>query len=73
MEPFKTAPSLPDFVEAEYFAIHMLAQEHHQLSGHFARGAEEQICRHCSSTMQCRRSNLTDALATLVCRNVNRV
>ena len=43
MEPFKTAPSLPDFVEAEYFAIHMLAQEHHQLSGHFARGAEDNL------------------------------
>ena len=39
----KTAPSLPDFVEAEYFAIHMLAQEHHQLSGHFARGAEDKF------------------------------
>ena len=39
----KTAPSLPDFVEAEYFAIHMLAQEHHQLSGHFARGAEDKL------------------------------
>ncbi len=26
----KTAPSLSDFVEAEYFAIHMLAQEHHR-------------------------------------------
>ncbi|ETQ18521.1 hypothetical protein P651_3252 [Acinetobacter baumannii UH13908] len=34
---------MPDFVEAEYFAIHMLAQEHHQLSGHFARGAEDKF------------------------------
>ncbi|WP_111892367.1 flavin reductase family protein [Acinetobacter sp. MB5] len=66
----KTAPSLPDFIAAKYFAIHMLAQEHHQLSGHFARPAEDKfagIAHHdCESGIPV----LDDALATLLCRNV---
>ena len=68
MEPFKTAPSLPDFVEAEYFAIHMLAQEHHQ---HFARGAEDKFAGIAHQQCNAGVPILTDALATLVCRNVN--
>ena len=71
MESFKTAPSLPDFVEAEYFAIHMLAQEHHQLSGHFAQGAEDKFAGIAHQQCNAGVPILSDALATLVCRNVN--
>lgn len=67
----KTAPSLSDFVEAEYFAIHMLAQEHHQLSGHFARGAEDKFAGVAHQQCNAGVPILTDALATLVCRNIN--
>jgi flavin reductase (DIM6/NTAB) family NADH-FMN oxidoreductase RutF len=66
----KTAPSLSDFVEAEHFAIHMLAQEHHELSGHFARASADKFSgiahRDCAVGVPI----LKDVLATLVCRNV---
>lgn len=66
----KTAPSLEEFVDAEHFAIHMLAQEHHQISGHFARAAEDKFAgvvhRECESGVPI----LEDALATLVCKNI---
>lgn len=67
----KSAPSLPDFTAADYFAIHMLAQEHHALSGHFARGAEDKFAH--VAHRECERGLplLDDVLATLVCRNVN--
>ncbi|WP_413772473.1 flavin reductase family protein [Acinetobacter sp. ETR1] len=67
----KTAPSLLDFTEAEYFAIHMLAQEHHSLSGHFARGSEDKFAN--IAHRECERGLplLEDVLATLVCKNVN--
>lgn len=67
----KTAPSLPDFVHAEHFAIHMLAQEHHQLSGHFARGAEDKFAGIAYQECDAGVPLLDDALATLLCRNVN--
>lgn len=66
----KTAPSLPDFCAAEYFAIHMLAQEHHQLSGHFARGAEDKFAGIAHQLCPAGVPLLDDALATLLCRNV---
>lgn len=67
----KTAPSLSDFTSAEYFAIHMLAQEHHQLSGHFARASDDKFAG--ISHQQCAAGTplLDGALATLLCRNVN--
>lgn len=68
----KTAPSLPDFVDAEHFAIHMLGQEHHDLSGHFARPAEDKFLgiAHVEHEGIHGIPLLEDALATLVCRNV---
>ncbi len=66
----KTAPSLSDFVDAEHFAIHMLAQEHHLLSGHFAKASADKFAgiahRECDVGVPI----LEDVLATLVCRNV---
>lgn len=66
----KTAPSLSDFVDAEHFAIHMLAQEHHSLSGHFAKASADKFVgiahRECDVGVPI----LEDVLATLVCRNV---
>lgn len=67
----KTAPSLPDFIEAQHFAIHMLAQEHHHLSGHFARGAEDKFAGISHQECAVGVPLLSDALATLLCRNVN--
>ncbi|WP_394661387.1 flavin reductase family protein [uncultured Acinetobacter sp.] len=67
----KTAPSLPDFIQAEYFAIHMLAQEHHILSGHFARGAEDKFVGIAHRECEYGVPLLDDVLATLVCKNVN--
>ena len=67
----KTAPSLADFTEAEYFAIHMLAQEHHQLSGHFARPAEDKFAGIAHQQCAAGTPLLDGALATLLCRNVN--
>lgn len=66
----KTAPSLPDFCAADYFAIHMLAQEHHQLSGHFARGATDKFAGIAHQLCPAGVPLLDDALATLLCRNV---
>jgi flavin reductase (DIM6/NTAB) family NADH-FMN oxidoreductase RutF len=66
----KMAPSLSDFVDAEHFAIHMLAQEHHSLSGHFAKASADKFVgiahRECDVGVPI----LEDVLATLVCRNV---
>ena len=67
----KTAPSLSDFTSAEYFAIHMLAQEHHQLSGHFARPAEDKFAGIAHQQCAAGTPLLEGALATLLCRNVN--
>lgn len=68
----KTAPSLPDFVDATHFAIHMLGQEHHDISGHFARPAEDKFLgvAHIEHEDLHKTPLLADALATLVCRNV---
>lgn len=66
----KTAPSLNDFCAAEYFAIHMLAQEHHHISGHFARGAEDKFAGIAYQQCPAGIPLLDDALATLLCRNV---
>jgi len=67
----KSAPSLADFMQAEYFAIHMLAQEHHSLSGHFARGSDDKFSgiahRECERGLPL----LEDVLATLICKNIN--
>jgi flavin reductase (DIM6/NTAB) family NADH-FMN oxidoreductase RutF len=66
----KTAPSLSDFVEAEHFAIHMLAQEHHLLSGHFAKASVDKFAGIAHRDSDVGVPILEDVLATLVCRNV---
>lgn len=66
----KTAPSLSDFVEAEHFAIHMLAQEHHFLSGHFAKASVDKFAGIAHRDSDVGVPILEDVLATLVCRNV---
>ena len=66
----KTAPSLSDFVEAEHFAIHMLAQEHHLLSGHFAKASMDKFAGIAHRDSDVGVPILEDVLATLVCRNV---
>lgn len=67
----KTAPSLNDYSSAEHFAIHMLAQEDHHLSGHFARPAADKFAG--IAHQPCPMAGvpvLEGALATLVCRNI---
>lgn len=66
----KTAPSYVDFTQCQYFAVHMLAQEHHQLSAHFARGAEDKFAGVGYHMVEQGIPVLQDTLATLVCRNV---
>lgn len=65
----KTAPSLPEFNAAKYFAIHMLAQEHHQLSNHFARGAADKFSGVAHTDSEEGIPLLDNALVTLVCEN----
>lgn len=67
----KTAPSLPDFVAAPHFAIHVLGHHQHELSGHFARGAEDKFANIQHEMCDLGIPILQDTLATLVCRNVN--
>ncbi|AZN65153.1 flavin reductase [Acinetobacter johnsonii] len=66
----KTAPSLPDFVAAEHFAVHMLTKEQHQLSTHFARGAQDKFATVDHGECDTGVPLLNEALATLVCKNV---
>lgn len=66
----KTAPSYTDFVKCQHFAVHMLAQEHHQLSSHFARGAEDKFAGMAYQMVEQGIPVLEDTLATLICRNV---
>lgn len=67
----KTAPSLPDFVAAPHFAIHVLGHHQHEVSGHFARGAEDKFANIDHQMCDLGLPILQDSLATLVCRNVN--
>lgn len=66
----KSAPSLSDFMAAEHFAIHMLAQEHHQLSGHFATASEDKFAGIEHQDSKIGVPILGNALATLLCRNI---
>jgi flavin reductase (DIM6/NTAB) family NADH-FMN oxidoreductase RutF len=66
----KTAPSLKDFHQAAYFAIHMLAQQQHQLSGHFARAATDKFAAVAHQLSEQGPPLLQDSLATLVCKNI---
>lgn len=65
----KTAPSLPDFNAADHFAIHMLAQEHHALSNHFARGSADKFEGIAHANSEEGIPLLDNALVTLVCEN----
>ncbi|MFF7705915.1 flavin reductase [Pseudomonas sp. NPDC007930] len=66
----RTAPSLADFLGASHFAINVLGQDQHGLSGHFARPAEDKFAgiEHHSGTAGV--PLLEGAIATLVCRNL---
>ncbi|NMZ47028.1 flavin reductase family protein [Pseudomonas oryzihabitans] len=65
----RQAPSLPDFLAASHFAIHVLGSDQHQLSGHFARPAEDKFAgiAHVEGTAGV--PLLEEAVATLICRN----
>lgn len=67
----KTAPSLPDFVAASHFAIHVLGHQQHDISGHFSKGAEDKFANIAHQMCDLGLPILEESLATLVCRNVN--
>lgn len=67
----KTAPSMPDFMDAEYFAIHVLNQNQHDISGNFAKASDDKFAQVSHKVCERGLPIIDHVLATLVCRNVN--
>lgn len=68
-----TAPSLPDFQASKQFAIHILAQEHHQISNHFARPSADKFATVMHTQTEQGTPLINQALVTLVCENYQQV
>lgn len=65
----RSAPSLPDFLAASHFAIHVLGRDQHALSNRFARPAEDKFAGLAHRDGPAGVPLLEGAVATLVCRN----
>ncbi|ATE62567.1 flavin reductase family protein [Thauera sinica] len=65
----RNAPSLPDFVAAGHFAIHVLERGQHGLSNRFARPADDKFAGLDHGEGPAGIPLLEGAVATLVCRN----